>query len=128
MEAAGHVPEYATINIGHPHIVPMSVLAELMRVELGADPELIRCVPMPAQMTLVKHPTLERQRNLLGFEPHVALKEGVRRVCAVQARMAAAEHAAARNGDLRSRPAEPMHSTKMVEPTLPSLTLPSAAV
>ena len=84
VEAAGHVPEYATINIGHPHIVPISVLAELIRVELGADSELIRSVTLPPQMTLVKHPTLERQRNLLGFEPLITLKEGVRRVCAVQ--------------------------------------------
>lgn len=128
VEAAGHVPEYATINIGHPHIVPISVLAELIRVELGADSELIRSVTLPPQMTLVKHPTLERQRKLLGFEPLVTLKEGVRRVCAVQARMAASELAAARLGELPARPAEPVPSTKGLEQALPALTLPSAAV
>jgi nucleoside-diphosphate-sugar epimerase len=128
VEAAGHVPEYATINIGHPNIVPISVLAELIRVELGADPELIRSVTLPAQMTLVKHPMLERQRELLSFEPLVSLKEGVRRVCAVQTRMAAFELAAERNGHLPVRPAEPSPSTKVAEPALPPFTMPSATV
>jgi hypothetical protein len=36
-------------------------------------------------MTLIKHPTLERQRALLGFEPRVGIVEGVRRVCGVHA-------------------------------------------
>lgn len=129
VEAAGHLPHHATINIGHPEIVPITSLAEMICRELGADPALIRSVSLPAQMTLVKHPTLERQRNLLGFEPQVSLEEGVHRVCAVQARMAAMEHAAAHrtstNGD---RPVEPVDRLKTLDPLLPALTLPSAAV
>ena len=129
VEAAGHVPEYATINIGHPQIVPIATLAEMVCRELGADPGLIRTVTLPSQMTLVKHPTLDRQRRLLGFEPRVSLEEGVHRVCAVQARMAASERTAAQrvttNGD---RPHEPVERPKTLEPLLPPLTLPSAAV
>jgi nucleoside-diphosphate-sugar epimerase len=129
VEAAGHLPHYATINVGHPQIVPIATLADLICRELGADRELIRTVALPSKMTLVKHPTLERQRNLLGFEPRVSLEEGVRRVCAVQARMAAQERAAtyrpATNGD---RPLEPVDRTKTLESLLPPLTLPSAAV
>jgi hypothetical protein len=33
-------------------------------------------------MTLVKRPTLERMRTLLGVTPSVSLAEGVERVCA----------------------------------------------
>ncbi|MBA3522332.1 MAG: NAD(P)-dependent oxidoreductase [Gemmatimonadales bacterium] len=86
IEAAGHLERHTVINIGHPEIVPMIELAEMIRAELGADPTLIRSVPIPAHVTLVKCPSLERQRLLLGFEPRMALREGVRRVCAVQMR------------------------------------------
>lgn len=86
IEAAGHVEEHTVINIGHPDIVPMMDLAEMMCAELGVDHNLIRSVPVPAQITPVKHPALERQRVVLGFEPHMPLREGVRRVCAVQRR------------------------------------------
>ncbi len=89
VEAAGHVAHHATINIGHPDLVPMAQLAELIRSELGADPSLVRMAALPPQMTLIKRPTLERQRALLGIEPLVSLAEGVRRVCAVQRRMVA---------------------------------------
>jgi len=88
VEAAAHVEHYAAINIGHPHVVPMSELAEMIRAELNADPALIKTVLLPPKMTLVKRPVLERQRLLLGFEPRVSLAEGVRRVCEVQARLA----------------------------------------
>lgn len=128
VEAAGHLPHHATINIGHPEIVPIASLAEMICRELGADPALIRSVSLPAQMTLVKHPTLERQRNLLGFEPRVSLEEGVRRVCAVQARMAAAERAAHRPGTNGDRAIDPADRASALEPLLPPLTLPSAAV
>jgi nucleoside-diphosphate-sugar epimerase len=90
IEAAGRVEPYTVINIGHPEIVPMLDLAEMMRVELGADRSLIRTVSLPAQITLVKRPTLERQHHLLGFEPLIDLAEGVRMVCSVQRKLAAA--------------------------------------
>ena len=90
IEAAGRVEPYTVINIGHPEIVPMLDLAEMMRVELGADRSLIRTVSLPAQITLVKRPSLERQRLLLGFEPLIDLEEGVRMVCSVQRKLAAA--------------------------------------
>jgi nucleoside-diphosphate-sugar epimerase len=89
--AAARVREYATINVGHPQIVPMIELAEMIRAELGADPELVRLAPLPPRMTLVKRPVLERQRLLLGFDPAISLEEGVRRVCAHQRRLADAE-------------------------------------
>jgi nucleoside-diphosphate-sugar epimerase len=81
IEAAAFLEEYATINLGHPDVVPMVDLAEMIRAYVGADQSLIRVTELPSQMTLIKRPTLERQRDLLGFEPCITLAEGVRRVC-----------------------------------------------
>ena len=92
VEAATRVREYAVINIGHPDVVSMSDLAELMRSELGAARELIREAEIPARMTLAKRPRLERQRELLGVVPAISLREGVARVCRrVRERLASGE-------------------------------------
>ena len=82
IEAAVQVKEYSAINIGHPDVVPIATLAEMIRRELGADPSLVREVDLPARMTSIKRPVLERMRNLLGVEPTVSLQDGVARVCA----------------------------------------------
>jgi nucleoside-diphosphate-sugar epimerase len=93
IEAAAHVPHYATINIGHPHIVPMLELARMIALELDVDPSLIRETELPPQMTPIKQPTLDRQRELLHVEPWIGLEEGVRRVCAQQRRFLAMDPA-----------------------------------
>ena len=87
IEAAARVQQYATINIGHPEILPMLDLAEMIRAQLDADAALIRSVPVPPQITAVKRPTLGRQRTLLRFEPAISVRDGVARVCEVQRRM-----------------------------------------
>jgi nucleoside-diphosphate-sugar epimerase len=89
LEAAARLESHTVINIGHPEVVPMIELAEMIRIELGADTSLVSTVPLPPKITLVKRPSLERQRSLLGFEPRMDLEEGVRRVCTVQRRLAA---------------------------------------
>lgn len=81
IEAAAHVEEYAVVNIGHPEIEGIDALADRIRRELGAAADLVQVRDLPGRMTLVKRPTLERQRRLLGIEPLVSLQEGVRRVC-----------------------------------------------
>jgi nucleoside-diphosphate-sugar epimerase len=81
IEAATKLDQYAVINIGHPEIVPIADLAELIRVRLDADPSLVNVVDLPERMTLEKRPVLERQRELLGIEPRVSLSEGVDLVC-----------------------------------------------
>jgi nucleoside-diphosphate-sugar epimerase len=92
ISAAARVPEYTVINIGHPDIVPIADLAESVRRELGADPSLVRTTEIAPRMTLVKRPTLDRQRDVLGVVPAVDLAEGVRRVCGrVRERLAAGE-------------------------------------
>ena len=82
-------------NLGHPEVIAMTDLADMMRVALKADPGLIRLKPQPPMMTPVKHPILERQRLLLGVEPRISIAEGVRRVCAFQAELLARETRAA---------------------------------
>lgn len=93
IEAASHVREYMAINIGNPEIITMSDLAEMLRAALGADPALVQHVELPPQMTLIKRPTLDRQRTLLGIEPEISIAEGVRRVCAQQSRLVSMEAA-----------------------------------
>jgi hypothetical protein len=63
----------------------------MIALELDADPSLIRETELPPQMTLIKQPTLDRQRELLHVEPWIGLEEGVRRVCAQQRRLLAME-------------------------------------
>src|SRR5918996_439363 len=41
IEAAGRLDQYAVINLGHPDIVPMADLAEMIRARLNASPELV---------------------------------------------------------------------------------------
>lgn len=86
IEAAARVDAYTVINLGHPEVVPMAALAEMIRAELNGSPELIVTTELPPKMTLIKRPTLDRQRSLLHFEPRVGIEEGVRRVCARFAR------------------------------------------
>jgi nucleoside-diphosphate-sugar epimerase len=91
IEAAARVDHYTVINLGHPELVPMADLAAMIRAELNASPELVVSTELPPKMTLIKRPTLDRQRSLLGFEPVIGIAEGVRRVCAPYPRAAPAE-------------------------------------
>lgn len=81
IEGAARVDEYAVINIGHPDVTPMEDLAEKIRRELGAARDLVQVRDLPPRMTLVKRPSLERQRTRLGVTPAVGLDEGIARVC-----------------------------------------------
>ena len=92
IEMAARVREYAVVNIGHPDIVPMVDLAERIRATLDAPRGLVVETEIRERMTLVKRPSLERQRVLLGIEPKVSLEDGVARVCGrVRERLAAGE-------------------------------------
>ncbi|MEO8679085.1 MAG: NAD(P)-dependent oxidoreductase [Vicinamibacterales bacterium] len=95
IEAAATLDEYAVINIGHPDVVPIAEMAEQIRVTLGAAPALVRVNELPARMTLVKKPTLDRMRDLLGVVPRVSLADGIRLVCSrVNERLQAGERPA----------------------------------
>jgi dTDP-glucose 4,6-dehydratase len=91
IEAAVRLPDYSVINIGHPDVVPIAALAEMVRRELGAAPSLVTQVDLPPRMTSIKCPVLDRMHTLLGVTPSVALADGVSRVCArVRERLQAA--------------------------------------
>jgi nucleoside-diphosphate-sugar epimerase len=93
--AAASLDQYAVINIGHPDVLPIEALAGMVRAKLGADASLITINDLPARMTLVKRPTLDRMQTLLGVTPRVSVEEGVARVCArVQERLKAGERPA----------------------------------
>jgi nucleoside-diphosphate-sugar epimerase len=92
IEAAAAIDHYAVINIGHPDVMPIETLAEMIRSTLGADRSLVTMNDLPPRMTLVKRPTLERMQQLLGVTPKVSVQEGVRLVCArVQERLKGGE-------------------------------------
>jgi nucleoside-diphosphate-sugar epimerase len=92
IEAAAAVRDYTVVNIGHPDVVPIETLAEMIRGALGASKDLLHVVDQPNRMTLVKRPLLERQQTLLGVTPRVSLSEGVSRVCGrVRERLARGE-------------------------------------
>jgi len=92
IEAAAHVKEYSVINIGHPEIISIADMAEMVRSELGASTALINATDLPGRMTLVKRPTLTRQRDILGVSPAVSLQQGVNLVCRrTRERLAAGE-------------------------------------
>jgi nucleoside-diphosphate-sugar epimerase len=95
IEAAAAIDQYAVINIGHPDVMPIETLAEMIRSTVGADPSLITVDELPSRMTLVKRPTLERMQTLLGVTPKISVQEGVTLVCArVQERIRAGERPA----------------------------------
>ena len=81
IEAAANTTDYSVINIGHPNVIPISEMAELIRKELNAPHKLINFEKLPGRMTLIKHPTLNRQKDILGVSPEVSLKDGVKMVC-----------------------------------------------
>ena len=81
IERSVGVKEYSVINIGNPDIRSIEDLAEIVRAELGASPELITYVDLPERMTLQKRPNLSRQKELLGYVPKVGLEQGVKLVC-----------------------------------------------
>lgn len=83
IEAATRVDHYEVINIGNANVYSIKDLALMICKELSADEKLIHDVDLPDRMTLVKSPTLLKQRELLKIEPKVQLEEGVKRVCAM---------------------------------------------
>lgn len=87
--AAAEIQRNDVVNIGHSDIRSIEELAEMIRIELNADKNLVRSVDLPERMTLQKRPVLERMRSLLNVEPRVELEEGVKRVCERVRRVAA---------------------------------------
>lgn len=74
-------PEYDIFNVGHPDVIPVRRVAELMCEILSLNPEkMIRETTLPGRMTLEKWPSLTRQIELLRISPEVTIVDGVKRV------------------------------------------------
>ena len=77
------VEKYEAVNIGHPNVVETEYIARYMCDKTGvAFDEYVNVVDLPGQMTLEKHPGLDKQKSLLGFEPKISIEEGMDRVLA----------------------------------------------
>jgi dTDP-glucose 4,6-dehydratase len=66
------------INIGNPYEFSILDLAQVVLEETGSSSEL-RWLPLPTDDPKVRQPDITLARDLLGWEPRVSLREGVRR-------------------------------------------------
>jgi nucleoside-diphosphate-sugar epimerase len=66
------------INIGNPHEVSMLELAELVKKLTGSSSE-IAFIDRPEDDPTVRQPDITLARQLLGWEPTVALEDGLKR-------------------------------------------------
>jgi nucleoside-diphosphate-sugar epimerase len=65
-------------NIGNPNEFTVRQLAELVLELTGARSRIVQ-QPLPVDDPKVRKPDITRARTLLGWEPKVDLREGVRR-------------------------------------------------
>ncbi len=75
-----HVEHNITINIGNPEFLRMCEFADLMCDIAYASKDLINIEDLPAKMTLSKRASFNLQKSVLGYEPHVHIREGIYRV------------------------------------------------
>lgn len=89
--ATAKLEGFHVLNIGHPDVIETEWLARYMAELVGVDvEEYWDLIDLPERMTLEKYPNLDRQRDLLGFEPQVDIKTGVARVLAQFTNLASA--------------------------------------
>jgi dTDP-glucose 4,6-dehydratase len=69
------------VNIGNPHEVPITELAELVRDLTGSSSPVVH-VPRPENDPTVRRPDITLAREALGWTPQVDLAEGLRRTIA----------------------------------------------
>jgi dTDP-glucose 4,6-dehydratase len=74
-ESGEHLP----VNIGNPQELTLLELAETVIRVTGAKSEIV-FEALPVDDPQVRQPDITRARQLLGWEPQVALEEGLRRV------------------------------------------------
>jgi dTDP-glucose 4,6-dehydratase len=73
-----HADHPGPINIGNPHEVSMQALAETIRDLIGASVP-IAYIERPTDDPTVRQPDISKAREVLGWEPRVALEEGLKR-------------------------------------------------
>jgi UDP-glucuronate decarboxylase len=78
MDADG-IPD--PVNLGNPGEFTMRQLAEMVCRLSGSASEIVMC-PLPQDDPTRRRPDISRARALLGWEPHIPLKEGLTRTLA----------------------------------------------
>jgi dTDP-glucose 4,6-dehydratase len=82
-ESGEHMP----VNIGNPGEFTLLELAELVLKISGSKSEIV-FEALPEDDPQQRQPDITRAKELLGWEPTISLEEGLRRVLAVQGRVA----------------------------------------
>jgi dTDP-glucose 4,6-dehydratase len=70
--------EHMPVNLGNPDEMSLLELAETVIRVVGADSEIV-FEALPVDDPQVRQPDITRARQILGWEPEVALEEGLRR-------------------------------------------------
>ena len=68
------------VNIGNPHEITMLELVDVVREVTGSSSEVI-FEPLPVGDPTRRRPDITRARDVLGWEPTVALPDGLARMC-----------------------------------------------
>ena len=76
------------INLGNPVEFTMRQLAEMVVAKLGGSSKLVHA-PLPTDDPRQRQPNIDKARDLLGWEPKVALADGLDRTIAYFADLAA---------------------------------------
>jgi UDP-glucuronate decarboxylase len=76
------------INLGNPVEFTMRQLAEMVVAKVGGSSKLVHA-PLPTDDPRQRQPNIDKARNLLGWEPKVALADGLDRTIAYFADLAA---------------------------------------
>ena len=83
------------VNIGNPVEFTIRELAEIVLEETGSVSELVT-LPLPEDDPKVRQPDITLARGLLGWEPRIELREGVRRTIPYFRKLVEEEDAVAR--------------------------------
>ena len=76
------------INLGNPHEIPVRALAERVIALTGSRSKIV-FRPLPQDDPMQRCPDITRARTVLGWEPTIALDEGLRRTIAYFERLLA---------------------------------------
>jgi UDP-glucuronate decarboxylase len=79
------MPDLVPVNLGNPEEHRILDLLDHVAAATGTNPDVIY-TPLPVDDPRRRRPDIKRARSLLGWEPRVALKEGLAITCAFFAR------------------------------------------